>query len=375
MEIASASTVPAPPRRSKATRATPDAADPGLTRATQAISVAFIRAAVVLLVLSFSILAMLPLLSEGPSRIRSAAELETVQTMQRDDAASARATGASRANKRPGNRESLRVAASRASLSRAGASGRVASDDGEFGFDDSSRGDLATGDDAPLASVKASTLALDSLHASSINSTPLTPSYSASAAPSPSDLEHPGPNVSDSPEPADPGPTSDSDADSLDQAMPVSGAAWAVLWRARKGPVDPQYHSLIRGIISTVAVSALCPAPLFSRHTFVPLLSTFVQEKQEWDKGWMLLLQAIMRRRIKDWFSDAGLHGGMYVPDAPTLLERLRVARTKQNCHRYAWSGEPCSVLLCMSKCLLRIVQGRRNNRGCSDGASASGNT
>lgn len=266
MEIA-----PVPPRRSKATRAVAEAVDQGLTRATQAISIAFIRAAVVLLVLSFSILAMLPLLSEGPSRNRSAAELETVQTLQRDgrsseDVASANAPGASRAKKRHGGRESLRVAANRASLPShdAEAKGIGDSDDGEFGFDDSVLDDLATGDAAQLAVVQTSTSAPELPRASTVESIALLPlalSTSASAAPTPSDLERAGPNDPNSPETTDSGAVTDGATDSLDHAAPVSGAAWDVLWRARTGPVDPQYHSLIRGIISTVAVSSLYSAP------------------------------------------------------------------------------------------------------------------
>ena len=61
-----------------------------------------------------------------------------------------------------------------------------------------------------------------------------------------------------------------------------------------------------------------------------------MQDKEEWDKGWMLLLQAIMRRRVKDWFGDAGLHGGKFVPDAQTLLGRLHRARAKRDCRRWA---------------------------------------
>ena len=65
-----------------------------------------------------------------------------------------------------------------------------------------------------------------------------------------------------------------------------------------------------------------------------------MQEKQEWDKGWMLLLQAIMRRRSAEWFTDPRIHGGKYVPDAQTLVNRLSAARATRDCRR--WVGR-CS--------------------------------
>ena len=59
------------------------------------------------------------------------------------------------------------------------------------------------------------------------------------------------------------------------------------------------------------------------------------QGNKEWDKGWMLLLQAIMRRRSKEWYTDPARHGGKYVPDAPTLESRLRLARSMKDCRRW----------------------------------------
>lgn len=114
---------------------------------------------------------------------------------------------------------------------------------------------------------------------------------------------------------------------------------WDTLWHSPTGPVDPQYHSIIRGIVGSVAVwPGLCEswAHLAKRFFARPL----VQDKQEWDKGWMLLLQAIMRRRIKDWFGDAGRHGGDFVPNAQTLLSRLHRARAKRDCRRRVQGGQ-----------------------------------
>lgn len=44
-----------------------------------------------------------------------------------------------------------------------------------------------------------------------------------------------------------------------------SRAAWEKLWSARTGPVDPEYHAIIRGIVNSVAVSTTGPCRLSSQ--------------------------------------------------------------------------------------------------------------
>ena len=71
----------------------------------------------------------------------------------------------------------------------------------------------------------------------------------------------------------------------------------------------------------------------------------------------MLLLQAIMRRRSMEWYTDPAVHGGLYVPNTPVLLERLKKARETKNCRRLCGSirlGEICAYISSLCCCWCR---------------------
>ena len=89
----------------------------------------------------------------------------------------------------------------------------------------------------------------------------------------------------------------------------ITARAWRDLWKPRNGSVDPAYHAILNGIVHLVAPSS------------------------DWDRGWMLALTAILRRRAREWYYDPISHGGLFVPDVLTLQSRLQSARAVHSCN------------------------------------------
>lgn len=81
-------------------------------------------------------------------------------------------------------------------------------------------------------------------------------------------------------------------------------------WEPRRGPADADFTDTVTRILAAI------------------------EPHEEWDRGRMLVLQAIMRRRVNEWFSDPRTNGGLFVRDAATLLSRLSLARNVTSCER-----------------------------------------
>jgi hypothetical protein len=157
------------------------------------------------------------------------------------------------------------------------------------------------------------TVPSETLSASSINAEP-TSNASPGASHFPAIEESNSASASPSPLPSTAGVDGDvfnaSTATQNQESMSMS--VESSLWEPRSGPVEPAISEIVSSIVASV------------------------RSTEEWDRGWMLVLQAILRRRSKEWFADPAVFGGLFIPDASALVARLRSASNfmRPSCYR-----------------------------------------